>query len=169
MACTKPPNIIWNVAVTTTAANNNIFHHQNDDHHAPHVSLPLPTTSTTHPSIRVTLYIRPRCQTTTFATSPHGRHTKQQSTLAGTSGKFYVSSSSSSSPTPSNPFPSSVYDRRRAGFKVRRRASVRGGGAWRGGGPPVTVSGVEAARHGLAGSARGEAWSDEAARRRVRS
>ena len=69
MACTKPPNIIWDVAVTTTAANSNIFHHQNDDHHPPHVSLPLPTTSTTHPRIRVTLYIRPRYHTTTFATS----------------------------------------------------------------------------------------------------
>ena len=75
MACTTPPNIIWDVAVTTSAANNNIFHHQNDDHQPPHVSLPLPTTSTTHPRIRVTLYIRARCETTTFATSRHGRHT----------------------------------------------------------------------------------------------
>ena len=125
----KPPNIIWDVAVTTKAAFSATFHHQNHDHQPSHVSLPLPTTSTTHPRIRVTLYIRPRFQTTTFATSPHGRHTKQQSTLAGASGKCCVSSSSSSSPTPSNPYPSSVYDRRHAGYKVRRRASVHGGGA----------------------------------------
>ena len=41
IASTKPPNIIWDVAVTTTAVVNLIFHHQNHDHHPPHVLLPL--------------------------------------------------------------------------------------------------------------------------------
>ena len=74
-ACTKPPNIILDVAVTTTAAVILLFHRQYHDHHPPHVSLPLPTISTTHPCIRLTLYIRARCETTTSATSRHGRHT----------------------------------------------------------------------------------------------
>ena len=74
IASTKPPNIIWDAAVTTTAAVNPVFHHQKHDHHPLTVSLPLPTALTTHPGIRATVHICLRYQITTFATSQNGWH-----------------------------------------------------------------------------------------------